>query len=149
MPSPSAPSREINASGEVMKVHGKTTLNDEQLSYEYFNHPPVAGSTSQPRRKFVNGENVNFWHGVYGPGVRVPMYVISPWSRGGWVNSQVFDHTSIIQFLEQRFGVDEPNISPYRRAVCGMIEKKEGGGGFGYLQKKKKKKDVIKKADKT
>jgi len=121
MPSPSAPSREINASGEVMKVHGKTTLNDEQLSYEYFNHPPVAGSTAQPRREFINGENVNFWHGVYGPGVRVPMYVISPWSRGGWVNSQVFDHTSIIQFLEQRFGVNEPNISPYRRAVCGDL----------------------------
>ncbi|OTG85774.1 phosphocholine-specific phospholipase C [Acinetobacter sp. ANC 3813] len=121
MPSPSAPSREINASGEVLKVHGKTTLSDEQLSFEYFNHPPVAGSTSQPHREFVNGENVNFWHGVYGPGVRVPMYVISPWSRGGWVNSQVFDHTSIIQFLEQRFGVNEPNISPYRRAVCGDL----------------------------
>ena len=49
--------------------------------------------------------------------VRVPMYVISPWSRGGWVNSQVFDHTSILQFLEKRFGVQEPNISPYRRAA--------------------------------
>ncbi|WP_374666856.1 phosphocholine-specific phospholipase C [Acinetobacter sp.] len=121
MPSPSAPSREINASGEVQKVHGKTTLSDEQLSYEYFDHPPVAGSTAQPRREFVNGKNANFWHGVYGPGVRVPMYVISPWSRGGWVNSQVFDHTSIIQFLEQRFGVNEPNISPYRRAVCGDL----------------------------
>lgn len=49
------------------------------------------------------------------------MYVISPWSRGGWVNSQVFDHTSILQFLEKRFGVQEPNISPYRRAVCGDL----------------------------
>ena len=54
---------------------------------------------------------------VYGPGMRVPMYVISPWSRGGWVNSQVFDHTSVIRFLEARFGVKEPNISPFRRAV--------------------------------
>jgi phospholipase C len=33
------------------------------------------------------------------------MYVISPWSRGGWVNSQVFDHTSVLRFLEARFGV--------------------------------------------
>jgi phospholipase C len=49
------------------------------------------------------------------------MYVISPWSRGGWVNSQVFDHTSVIRFLEQRFGVHEPNISPWRRAVCGDL----------------------------
>jgi phospholipase C len=35
------------------------------------------------------------------------MYVISPWSRGGWVNSQVFDHTSVLRFLEARFGVKE------------------------------------------
>ena len=57
----------------------------------------------------------------YGLGPRVPMIVISPWSRGGWVNSQVFDHTSVIRFLEQRFGVREPNISPWRRAVCGDL----------------------------
>ncbi|MFY8207937.1 MAG: phospholipase domain-containing protein, partial [Caulobacter sp.] len=57
----------------------------------------------------------------YGLGPRVPLYVISPWSRGGYVNSQVFDHTSVIRFLEQRFGVMEPNISPWRRAVCGDL----------------------------
>ncbi len=57
----------------------------------------------------------------YGLGPRVPMLVISPWSRGGWVNSQVFDHTSVIRFLERRFGVLEPNISPWRRAVCGDL----------------------------
>jgi len=57
----------------------------------------------------------------YGLGPRVPMYVISPWSRGGWVSSQVFDHTSVIRFLEKRFGVMEPNISPWRRAVCGDL----------------------------
>jgi phospholipase C len=57
----------------------------------------------------------------YGMGPRVPLYVISPWSRGGWVNSQVFDHTSTIRFLEARFGVYEPNISPWHRAVCGDL----------------------------
>ena len=57
----------------------------------------------------------------YGLGPRVPFYAISPWSRGGWVNSQVFDHSSVIRFLEQRFGVMEPNISPWRRAVCGDL----------------------------
>ena len=57
----------------------------------------------------------------YGLGPRVPMFIISPWSRGGWVNSQVFDHTSVIRFLEERFGVMEPNISPWRRAVCGDL----------------------------
>ncbi|ESQ83850.1 hypothetical protein AEAC466_11000 [Asticcacaulis sp. AC466] len=62
------------------------------------------------------------WQGrPYGLGPRVPMYVISPWSKGGFVNSQVFDHTSVIRFLETRFGVHEPNISPWRRAVCGDL----------------------------
>jgi phospholipase C len=59
--------------------------------------------------------------GPYGLGVRVPMLVISPWSKGGWVNSQVFDHTSLIRFVEQRFGVTEPNITPWRRAVAGDL----------------------------
>src|SRR5262249_12237173 len=46
---------------------------------------------------------------------------ISPWSKGGYVNSQVFDHSSVIQFIEKRFGVHEPNISPWRRAVTGDL----------------------------
>jgi len=58
-------------------------------------------------------------HKPYGLGPRVPMYVVSPWSKGGWVSSEVFDHTSVIRFLERRFGVAEPNISAWRRAVCG------------------------------
>ncbi len=56
-----------------------------------------------------------------GLGQRVPFLVISPWSKGGYVNSQVFDHTSVIQFIEQRFGVLEANISPWRRAVAGDL----------------------------
>ena len=64
--------------------------------------------------------------GPYGMGVRVPMVVISPWSKGGWVNSELFDHTSIIRFIEQRFGQDyaglnEPNITAWRRAVAGDL----------------------------
>jgi phospholipase C len=58
---------------------------------------------------------------VYGPGPRVPLIVVSPWSRGGWVNSQAFDHTSLIRFVEQRFGVVESNVSPWRRAVLGDL----------------------------
>jgi len=56
-----------------------------------------------------------------GLGQRVPFLVISPWSKGGFVNSQVCDHTSVIQFIEKRFGVFEPNISPWRRAVAGDL----------------------------
>ncbi|MDT8913624.1 phosphocholine-specific phospholipase C [Amycolatopsis sp. PS_44_ISF1] len=59
--------------------------------------------------------------GPFGLGVRVPMLVVSPWSTGGFVCSETFDHTSVIQFLERRFGVHEPNITPWRRAVCGDL----------------------------
>ncbi|MFG3182658.1 phosphocholine-specific phospholipase C [Streptomyces nigra] len=59
--------------------------------------------------------------GPYGLGPRVPMLVVSPWSKGGYVCSETFDHTSILQFMERRFGVEEPQISPWRRAVCGDL----------------------------
>jgi phospholipase C len=53
------------------------------------------------------------------------MLVVSPWSRGGWVCSETFDHTSVIRFIEKRFGLHhdlrEPNITPWRRAVCGDL----------------------------
>ncbi|MER7763554.1 phospholipase C, phosphocholine-specific [Streptomyces sp. NPDC097619] len=59
--------------------------------------------------------------GPYGLGPRVPMLVVSPWSTGGFTCSETFDHTSVIRFMESRFGVREPNISPWRRAVCGDL----------------------------
>jgi phospholipase C len=55
------------------------------------------------------------------------MVIASPWSRGGWVNSEVFDHTSSLQFLEKflthKLGkkIEEPNISAWRRTVCGDL----------------------------
>jgi phospholipase C len=66
----------------------------------------------------AEGDTAEFRGRPYGLGPRVPMYILSPWSRGGWVHSEVADHTSVIRFLERRFGVMEPNISPWRRAVC-------------------------------
>lgn len=62
-----------------------------------------------------------------GLGYRVPLVIASPWSRGGSVCSQVFDHTSPLQFLEKLLShktgkkIEEPNISPWRRAVCGDL----------------------------
>jgi phospholipase C len=56
-----------------------------------------------------------------GLGIRVPAIVVSPWSRGGFVCSEVFDHTSTLRFLEKRFGVREDNISDWRRTVCGDL----------------------------
>ncbi|MBT1090516.1 phosphocholine-specific phospholipase C [Streptomyces sp. Tu102] len=59
--------------------------------------------------------------GPYGLGPRVPMLVVSPWSKGGYVCSETLDHTSILRFMENRFGVKETNISPWRRAICGDL----------------------------
>lgn len=56
-----------------------------------------------------------------GLGIRTPTIIVSPWSRGGFVCSQLFDHTSVIRLMEQRFGVREPNISAWRRSVCGDL----------------------------
>ncbi|MGH9666025.1 MAG: alkaline phosphatase family protein, partial [Bryobacteraceae bacterium] len=65
--------------------------------------------------------------GPIGLGYRVPLVIASPWSRGGYVCSQVFDHTSVLQLLEtvlsHKFGkpVRETNISDWRRTVCGDL----------------------------
>ncbi len=62
-----------------------------------------------------------------GLGFRVPLVIASPWSKGGYVNSEVFDHTSTLQFLEHFLSkktgkkVAEPNISDWRRTVCGNL----------------------------
>jgi phospholipase C len=89
----------------------------------FFDHvpppvPPIAPgrgkSTVDVAAEIYKGEPV-------GLGPRVPLIVVSPWTRGGWVNSQLADHTSVIRFLEARFGVLEPQISPWRRAVCGDL----------------------------
>jgi phospholipase C len=60
--------------------------------------------------------------GISGPiglGFRVPMLICSPYSRGGFVSSDLFDHTSLLRFLETRFGAEVPNLSAWRRAIVG------------------------------
>ncbi|MCX4488362.1 phospholipase C, phosphocholine-specific [Streptomyces anulatus] len=62
------------------------------------------------------------WEGrPTGLGIRVPLLVVSPWTVGGYVCSEVFDHTSVIRFLERWTGVREPNISDWRRRVTGDL----------------------------
>lgn len=56
-----------------------------------------------------------------GGGFRVPCIIVSPWTAGGWVCSELFDHTSVLQFLEKFTGVKEPNISDWRRATFGDL----------------------------
>ena len=59
--------------------------------------------------------------GPIGLGFRVPMLLISPFSRGGFVSSALFDHTSVLRFLETRFGAEVPNLSAWRRANVGDL----------------------------
>jgi phospholipase C len=62
--------------------------------------------------------------GVAGPiglGFRVPLLVVSPFARGGFVSHDVFDHTSLLRFLETRFGAEVPNLSSWRRSLTGDL----------------------------
>ena len=62
-----------------------------------------------------------------GLGYRVPMVIASPWSKGGFVNSQVFDHTSSLMFMEKWLSkktgknIKSNNISDWRRNICGDL----------------------------
>jgi phospholipase C len=56
-----------------------------------------------------------------GLGFRVPVLIVSPFSRGGFVSSNLFDHTSVLRFLETRFGAEVPNLSAWRRAAVGDL----------------------------
>jgi phospholipase C len=105
VPPPAVPSYNLDGT-----LAGKATLN---LNGEYF---------SDPTGKYKKADdNTTGSVRPFGLSARVPMYVISPWSKGGWVTSQVFDHTSMGMFLEKRFGITVPNISPWHRAVCGDL----------------------------
>jgi phospholipase C len=126
----------LNALTTVPDVWSKTVLlitfdeNDgffDHVVGPYPNVGELAGASTVPLdNELFNGTGgtpggSNGVVGPYGLGVRVPLLAVSPWSRGGWVSSEVFDHTSLIRFIEARFGVDEPNITPWRRAVCGDL----------------------------
>lgn len=79
-----------------------------------FDHvaPPVAPPGTPD--EFVHGQPI-------GAGFRVPCIVISPWSVGGWVCSEPYDHTSVLRLLERFTGVSEPNISAWRRQTFGDL----------------------------
>ncbi|CAG7584963.1 phospholipase C [Rhodococcus opacus] len=57
--------------------------------------------------------------GPIGLGFRVPSLIVSPYSRGGLVASDTFDHTSQLRLLEKRFGVPVPNLTDWRRGAVG------------------------------
>jgi phospholipase C len=100
----------------------------------FFDHmvpvtPPVnraQGISTVGTTNEIFAGNATYPAGPIGLGARVPMLVVSPWSKGGYVNSQLFDHTSVIRFIEQRFAgqssaVYETNITAWRRCIVGDL----------------------------
>ena len=82
---------------------------------EFVSTVPVGGTTAVPM--------------PIGGGVRVPCILISPWTVGGYVATENFDHTSVLQLLELITGVREPNISQWRRDTFGDLTSALGMGG--------------------
>jgi phospholipase C len=108
------------------KVWSKTVLfhmYDENDGF--FDHvvPPVAPKGTPGEYLTVSPlpDDADGTAGPIGMSFRVPMLVLSPFSRGGHVASEVFDHTSQLRFLEERFGVKAPNVSAWRRHTAGDL----------------------------
>ena len=106
MPPPAPPSPDASVAG------GWAGASAVATDGEYHQHASPGNEKADP---------LDLRGRPYGLGPRVPLYAISPWSRGGWVDSQVYDHTSVIRLIERRFGVAAPALSPWRRAVCGDL----------------------------
>ncbi len=104
----------------------------------FFDHvpPPTAGppAATPPTGPDMAGEYlttapaIGDWSGpdgiVCGPiglGFRVPTLVLSPFSVGGYVCRDTFDHTSLLRFIETRFGTPVPNLSAWRRSAVGDL----------------------------
>ncbi len=90
----------------------------------FFDHVPPPVPPAGTPGEIVDHPLSPYAGGIGGPiglGFRVPMLVVSPFSRGGWVNSETFDHTSALLFLERRFGVRIGNISAWRRETVGDL----------------------------
>jgi phospholipase C len=107
--------RKIEALAANPEVWAKTVfILDYDENDGLFDHvaPPVP--TKGTPDEFVKDVPI-------GGGFRVPCIIVSPWTAGGWVCSQNFDHTSILQFLEKITGVREPNISKWRRQTFGDL----------------------------
>jgi len=88
-------------------------INYDENDGQFDHVPPPTPPPGTPG-EFVNGLPV-------GLGFRVPCLVISPFSRGGYVVSDTFDHTSTLRLMETRFGVEVPNLSRWRRETCGDL----------------------------
>lgn len=102
--------QQLNAQG-LVSDDLIASIADESINMD--NHP-------HERRPLIPGADPGGLQPI-GLGPRVPMIVVSPWSTGGFVCSEVFDHTSVLRFLEARFDIPETNITAWRRSLCGDL----------------------------
>jgi phospholipase C len=107
-------------------VWSKTALfitHDENGGF--FDHVPPPVAPAGTAGEFITASPLpSDAGGVVGPiglGFRVPLLIASPFARGGLVASDTFDHTSLLRFLETRFGAEVPNLSAWRRSVTGDL----------------------------
>jgi phospholipase C len=98
------------------------TYDENGGFFDHVNPPSAPAGTAG---EYVTAANLpDAAEGIRGPiglGFRVPMLVVSPFSRGGLLCSDTFDHTSGLRFLETRFGVKVPNLSKWRRKHTGDL----------------------------
>jgi phospholipase C len=99
----------------------------------WFDHvPPPTAPAGTPGEYLTGGTQRPA--GPLGLGFRVPALVISPFSRGGRIATETFDHTSQLKLIAERFGVEVPNVSPWRRAAVGdLTSALLGGHQHGHL----------------
>ena len=126
--------RVLNALVSNPAVWGKSALI---ITYDenggFFDHvpPPTAPAGTAGEYLTVSPlpSEAGAVAGPIGLGFRVPTLVVSPFSRGGFVSHDVFDHTSTLRLIERRFGAEVPNLTAWRRAAVGDLT-----GAFNFVK---------------
>jgi phospholipase C len=115
----------LTSNPEVWKSTVLFIMYDENDGF--FDHVPPPTAPSGTKGEFLTNQSsqtLSQSGGIAGPiglGVRVPMIVVSPFSAGGWVCSDIFDHTSQLQFLASLFNLHVPNVSDWRASTVGNL----------------------------
>jgi phospholipase C len=80
----------------------------------YFDHVLPPFPETSYANEYIDGDPIGF-------GPRVPMIICSPWTRGGYVDSNVYNHTSMLHFLANWTGVQPANVTAWRQSVSGDL----------------------------
>jgi phospholipase C len=99
----------------------------------YFDHvvPPTAPAGTAGEYITSSASAEKDAPGPIGLGFRVPCVLVSPWTVGGFVCHDTFDHTSVTRLLELVTGVTNPNITAWRRQTVGDFTSALGAIPYG------------------